>query len=163
MKIRFSFLMLFTFLSIQLFAQPFGSEYDNADGTSMVPIKMDAEAYMEVFESEGYEIVRMELDILLTNKETFRTLQDGWSYGIFAFGDYRFEKIDLRVYKMVEGEWIELYEGDDQMGYEAIEGTNSVLIKLIPEVSAEYKFRVEALEYSEGYSGGHYGLFVFHE
>ncbi|MBN1638744.1 MAG: hypothetical protein JW866_07245 [Ignavibacteriales bacterium] len=161
MKTKICFLSFF--LSIQFIAQPFGSEFDNSKGTSMVPIKMDAETYLDIFESDGYEIVRMEFDILLTSKESFRTLQSGWEYGIFAFGDYRFQKLDLKVFKMVGGEWTELSEGEDEMLYENVEGTNTVLIKIIPSYTSEYKFLIDALEYTEGYSGGHYGLIVFHE
>ena len=75
--------------SFSLFAQN-GSELDNERGTSMIPIMVDADTVIRIIESEGFEIVRTEFDILKTEKFTYRTLVPDWDYGVFVFGDYRF-------------------------------------------------------------------------
>lgn len=130
------------------------SQYDK--GTTMAPILTDAVSYAQTIESTGSEIVRMEFDILKTEKETYRTLQDGWTYGIWAFGDYRISDIDIDVYKEDGESWTFIGKDSD------IYNTAKLVVK--PLWTGMYKIIVRAYKLKPGYpNGGHYGLIIFHE
>jgi hypothetical protein len=101
MKQIISLLILLFIITIQSFAQREYARLDSERGTLMKPILARAEPLIEEIEGEGYEIVRMEYDIISTEKETYRTLYDNWTYGIVAFGDYRIIDIDVVVYEKV--------------------------------------------------------------
>ena len=138
-----------------LFAQKDYSYLDNDKGTSMEPILARAEPLVKKIEDKGNEIVRMEYDLIFDTKSTSRTLYDGWTYGIVAFGDYRIQDIDIAVYKMTRGEW-KLVEKDAENDDEA-----TVVIK--PYRNDEYKIDITVYKFNKGYTVGHYGLLIFHE
>lgn len=92
------------------FAQHNYSYLDNDKGTSMEPILARAELLVKEIESDDYEIVRMEYDLIFTEKDAYRNLYEGWTYGIAAFGDYRIKDIDVTVYKQSRGEWKKIIE-----------------------------------------------------
>lgn len=138
-----------------LIAQDDYSSLDNEKGTSMEPILARAEPLVKRIESEGNEIVKMEFDLVFSTKSTTRTLYNGWTYGIVAFGDYRIKDIDIAVYKQSHGEWA-LVEKDEESDHEA-----SVTIK--PYRDEEYKIDITVYKFNEGYTVGHYGLLIFHE
>ncbi len=100
-KFLTTFICLFA-ISIT-FAQKDLSYLDNDRGTSMEPILAAAKPLVEEIEGGDYEIVRMEYDLIFGEKSTYRTLFDGWTYGIAAFGDYRIKDIDLSVYAKSKG------------------------------------------------------------
>ena len=91
-------------------AQKDYSYLDNEKGTSMKPILARAEPLVKEIGNNNYEIVQMEYDLIFTDKDTYRTLYEGWTYGIAAFGDYRIKDIDLTVYKQSRGEWKKIEE-----------------------------------------------------
>ena len=138
-----------------LFAQKDYSYLDNDKGTSMEPILARAEPLVKRIEAKDNEIVRMEYDLIFDKKSTSRTLYDGWTYGIVAFGDYRIEDIDIAVYKKSRGEW-KLVEKDAENDDEA-----SVVIK--PYRNEEYRIDITVYKFKKGYTVGHYGLLIFHE
>ena len=142
-------------LSGSLFAQDDYANLDNEKGTSMEPILARAEPLVKRIENKGSEIVRMEYDLVFSTKSTTRTLYDGWTYGIVAFGDYRIKDIDIAVYKQSHGEW-KLVEKDAENDHEA-----SVTIK--PYRDEEYKIDITVYKFNGNYTAGHYGLLIFHE
>jgi len=125
------------------------------DGTSMAPILKDASPYIVFLEEKGFEIVRMEFDIINGTETTFRTLHNGWEYGVIAFGDYRIADIDVKVYKKIGSQWVLISE-DEKSDSEAV-----VTVK--PSYTGEYKIEIIPYEFKDGYRAAHYGLIIFHE
>ena len=114
--------------------------YDN--GRSMSPILENTINIMEYVESEGAEIVRVEMDILHDEKITYRILQEGWTYLIFAYGDYRVSDIDIKKDNSADP---------------------SALVEIKPYVSGNYAIKVKGYKYHIGYNSCHYGLIICHE
>lgn len=137
------------------FAQKDLSYLDNEKGTSMEPILAAAKPLVEEIEGGDYEIVRMEYDLIFDKKSTYRTLFDGWTYGIAAFGDYRIKDIDLEVYVKSRGEW-RLFKED-------VENDDVATVSIKPRIKEEYKIVISVYKFNKGYSVGHYGLMIFHE
>jgi len=146
------FILLFSTLT---FAQKQYARLDNDRGTSMEPILARAEPLIEKIEKEDFEIVRMEFDIISTEKVTYRTLYKDWEYGIVAFGDYRIKDIDVAVYEKVRGKW-KLVEKD-------AENDDEAMVTIKPYKDGEHKIEISVYKYNKDYSVGHYGLLVIHE
>ncbi len=146
------FILLFSTLT---FAQREYARLDNDRGTSMEPILARAEPLIERIENENLEIVRMEFDIISTEKETYRMLYEDWEYGIVAFGDYRIKDIDVAVYEKVRGKW-KLVEKD-------AENDDEAMVTIKPYKDGEHKIEISVYKYNKDYSVGHYGLLVIHE
>ena len=82
------------------FAQP------TEKARSMKNILTEIQPLIDTIEAQNEEIVRMELDIVKDQKETYRQLYDSWTYGITVVGDYRVSKMGLEVYKLQDdGTW----------------------------------------------------------
>jgi hypothetical protein len=144
---RKSLFIIFCFFSIQSFGQK--------EEVSMKSILVDGLTYMKKIEMEmGQEIVRMEYDLIQTTKATFRTLSEEYEYGVFAFGDFRIQDIDIKVYKWVNNQW-NLIDKDQETQANA-------LVTIKPLVTGEYKFEISAAKFTTGYHIGHYGLMIFH-
>lgn len=143
------------FLIVCAVACAFNSKAD--DGTSMTPIMQRANELVQILEDDkDQEIVRMEFDILTTTKSTYRNLSASWTYSIVAFGDYRFQDIDVKVYrKTSSGQWKEVASDDDE--------SSIALVSVSPKTDGEYRIDITAFSFTEGYSGGHYGLIVCHD
>lgn len=152
-KFLITFVCLFA-VGISL-AQKDLSHLDNDKGTSMEPILAAARPLVEEIEDGDFEIVRMEYDLVFSEKSTYRTLFDGWTYGIAAFGDYRIKDIDLSVYKKSNGRW-KLVEED-------AENDDVATVTIKPRTKEEYKIVVSVYRFNKGYNVGHYGLMIFHE
>lgn len=152
-KFLITFVCLFA-IGISL-AQKDLSYLDNDKGTSMEPILAAARPLVEEIEDGDFEIVRMEYDLVFSEKSTYRTLFDGWTYGIAAFGDYRIKDIDLSVYKKSNGRW-KLVEED-------AENDDVATVTIKPRTKEEYKIVVSVYRFNKGYNVGHYGLMIFHE
>jgi hypothetical protein len=136
-------------------AQKDYSYLDNERGTSMEPILARAEPLVKEIERDDYEIVRMEYDLIFTEKDTYRTLHEGWTYGIAAFGDYRIKDIDVTVYKQSRGSWKKLVED--------AENDDVATVSIKPRQNEEYKIVISVYKFNKDYNVGHYGLIVFHE
>ena len=154
MKIKLFFLFILFFSTLVL-AQREYARLDNDRGTSMEPILARAEPLIEEIEAEGFEIVRMEYDIISTEKETYRMLYKDWEYGIVAFGDYRIKDIDVAVYEKVRGKW-KLFEKD-------AENDDEAMVTIKPYKDGEHKIEISVFKYNKDYSVGHYGLLILHE
>lgn len=146
------FILLFSTLT---FAQREYARLDNNRGTSMEPILARAEPLIERIENENLEIVRMEFDIISTEKETYRMLYEDWEYGIVAFGDYRIKDIDVAVYEKIRGKW-EIVERD-------AENDDEAMVTIKPYKDGEHKIEISVYKYNKDYAVGHYGLLVIHE
>jgi len=141
--------------SAAAFAQKDYSYLDNDKGTSMEPILARAEPLVQEIERDNNEIVRMEYDLIFTEKDTYRNLYEGWTYGIAAFGDYRIKDIDITVYKQSRGEWKKIV--DDA------ENDDVATVSVKPRQNEEYKIVISVYKFNKDYNVGHYGLIVFHE
>ncbi|MGD8305578.1 MAG: hypothetical protein PVF17_02905 [Ignavibacteria bacterium] len=155
MKIGLLTGVVFVLLVGLTFAQKDYSYLDNEKGTSMEPILAAAKPLVEEIEDGGYEIVRMEYDLVFDEKSTFRKLYDGWTYGIAAFGDYRIKDIDVTVYRESRGRW--------EMVEEDAENDDVATVSIKPQRDEEYKIVISVYKFNPGYSVGHYGLMIFHE
>ena len=125
------------------------------DAASMKPILLNAIPYLQTIEQRTAEIVRVEFDILNVRKTTYRTLHEGYNYGIVAFGDYRISDIDLEVYKQAGSEWVFITKDTDARA--------NAGVAITPLSSGLYRIDVICHRFSPGYNSGHYGLVVFHE
>ena len=137
------------------FAQKDLSYLDNEKGTSMEPILAAARPLVEEIEGGDYEIVRMEYDLIFGEKSTYRTLFEGWTYGVAAFGDYRIKDIDLSVFVKSKGRW-KLVEED-------AENDDVATVSIKPRIKEEYKIVISVYKFNKDYTVGHYGLMIFHE
>jgi len=155
MSRKFLVAFVYIFATGFSFAQNDYSYLDNEKGTSMEPILAAAKPLVEKIESEDFEIVRMEYDLIFNEKSTYRTLFDGWTYGIAAFGDYRIEDIDLSVYVKSRGNW-KLIEED-------AENDDVATVSIKPRSKEEYKIVISVYKFNRDYNVGHYGLMIFHE
>lgn len=136
------------------FAALFSSAH--ADERSMKPITAIGEALINYVEDNlEKEIVRLEYDILATTKTTTRFLAKDWTYTIIAFGDERFEDIDIVVYRKSGGAWVEVGRDTDS--------EDVALVEVSPKEQGEYKIEIKAYKFKEGYNVGHYGLIIAHE
>jgi hypothetical protein len=155
MKMLFLIFVTCIFAAGTIFAQKDYSYLDNDNGTSMEPILAAAKPLVENIENEDFEIVRMEFDLIFGKKSTYRTLFDGWTYGIAAFGDYRIKDIDLTIYKKSRGVWKKVDED--------AENDDVATVSIKPRDKEEYKIEISVYKFNKGYSVGHYGLMIFHE
>lgn len=145
LRILVAFMATFLVLNVQA----------QKEEVSMKPILTDGLNYMKKIEMEmGQEIVRMEYDLIQTSKTSFRVLTDQYEYGIFAFGDFRINDIDIKVYKWVNNQW-NLISKDQETNANA-------LVTLKPLATGEYKIEITAAKFEKGYTIGHYGLMIFH-
>lgn len=142
------------FLIICAFILSTGFAFGQSE-TSMGPILEEALPIIETIEDEGLEIVRMEFDIVGESaKATYRYLHEGYEYAIVAFGDFRVKDMDVKVYKDVDGTWIEITKDED------IDAT--AIVTVTPSYTAQYKIEIECYEFEPGYTVAHYGLIVCH-
>jgi len=125
---------------------------------SMKDILKDCQSLIDDIENRNEEIVRMEFDIVKDKKETFRTLTDSYTYGITAVGDYRITKIGIELYS-------EDYTDSNTWTLVKVENADKYFasITIKPSATKRYKIVVKALKFDEDYTGGHYGLIVYHE
>lgn len=91
-QLYFLLITLFIF-SFSVSAQS-GSELDNENGTSMMPIINSLNDVVKAIEENDVEIVHIEFDLVFSDssKEIYRNLTKDYSYGVLAYGDYRIAK-----------------------------------------------------------------------
>lgn len=131
--------------------------YGQTINRSIKDVYEQSEPIIDEIINLGWEIVRMEYDILSTEKATYRMLYPDYEYGIIAFGDQnRYADVDLII-----------YVSDGEGGWEKVasdtEDSNEAIIKITPTEEAEYKFVVKASKYLEDWTVGNYCLIVCHE
>jgi hypothetical protein len=154
-KLSFILISLF-FVSFSSLAQS-GSELDNENGTSMMPIINTLNEVVKAIEENNVEIVHIEFDLVFSDnsKEIYRNLTKDYTYGFLAYGDYRIAKIGIELYKETGKGWDYIQTG------ELSEGTMTLLYDV--KETARYKVVLRALQMNEDYNVGHYGLIVLHD
>ena len=125
--------------------------------TSMKDIISTMNDYVEYLEdSLSQEIVHLQADIIGEDGVTFtRTLYDGWSYGIAAFGDWRVKDLDIIVYKDVDGQWVEITKDNKT--------DNNPVVSVVPSSAAKYLIELKIYKFKDDYTAAHYGMIIFHE
>lgn len=132
--------------------------YAQKDILSTKPIFKRAQYFVDYLENELHqEIVRVEVDILVKQKVTFRDLQAGQNYKIIAFSDDRISDIDIMIYRYDEAtsEYVLVKKDEDN--------SDMSLVPLTPTRTGEYKFEISAYAFKPGYNVGHYGLIICHD
>jgi len=126
-------------------------------GTSMESIVAFFDVYVSYLEdSLAQEIVHLQGDIITDEGVTFsRFLYEGWAYGITAFADERVIDLDIKVYKDVDGDWVEIIKD--------AETDNTPVVTVEPTSTGKYLIELSVYEFAEGYDAAHYGLIIFHE
>jgi len=154
-KLSFILISLF-FVSFSAFAQS-GSELDNENGTSMMPIINTLNEVVKAIEENDVEIVHIEFDLVFegSSKEIYRNLTKDYTYGFLAYGDYRIGKVGIELYKATDNGWDYIQTG------ELDQGTMTLLYDV--KETGSYKIVLRTLQMNEGYNVGHYGLIVLHD
>jgi hypothetical protein len=125
--------------------------------TTMKGIMDDMTEYVYFLEdSLNQEIVHVQVDIITNNGATFsRTLHEGWTYGVAAFGDWRIKDLDITVYEDVEGEWVEVVSDN--------ESDNHPVVTVEPYETNKYMIELTVYKWDEDFSAAHYGMLIYHE
>lgn len=125
--------------------------------TTMKDVIIEMAGYVAYLEdSLDQEIVHMQADIITEDGTTFtRTLHEGWTYGVTAYGDWRIRDLDINVYKDVDGEWVKI------VGDEASDNHPTVTVK--PTNTGTYLIELKVYEFDGDYSAAHYGMLIYHE
>jgi hypothetical protein len=125
--------------------------------TTMKGVMDDMTEYVYFLEdSLDQEIVHVQADIITGDGTTFsRTLHQGWTYGIAAFGDWRIKDLDITVYIDVDGEWVEVNSDD--------ESDNHPVVTVEPTATNMYLIELSVYKWDEDYSAAHYGMLIYHE
>lgn len=154
-------LLIISFLLVSVFS--FSQVNDN-NGKSMRPILTDMDQVITAVEDKGFEIVKIEYDIVKKDAEklSYRVLTNAYTYRVYVLGDYRSEDMDLEVYKQKADGTYELVGKDTKTEKYA-------MYDIAPSENAWYKFVVKCYKFAPMYSGSsetwtgcHYGLMVFH-
>lgn len=127
------------------------------NGTKSLPIHKVGGELVAQLDDEGFEIVRIEYDLIFTSKDTYRYLHSDWEYVIFAFADEGVKDLDLSVYRYDEAskKWIEVATDS--------EADNTPYVSVQPSQTEQYKVTITVHEFHEGYTAARYGLLIFHD
>lgn len=133
----------------------FAQTNDN-NGKSMWPILNNMQTIIDTVEHRGFEIVRLEYDIVKTDsKASYRILTDVWTYRIGVIGDYRSLDMDIEVYKQSDDGTYILISQDNKT-------ESFAYVDITPTTTGWYKFVVKCSRFQAGYNSCHYGLIIFH-
>lgn len=131
------------------------NSYSFAQDRSVSDIFKKLAQIIEIVESSNNEVVRVEADLVQTDKTTYRTLQQGWTYGVLAVGSDRIQDLDIEVYKLIGNDWVIISKDTD------VSSAAAVTIK--PTYTGQYRIVIKAVKFYRGYDIGHYGLVIYHE
>jgi len=125
--------------------------------TSMKDVIIEMAGYVAFLEdSLDQEIVHMQADIITEDGKTFtRTLHEGWTYGVTAYGDWRVDDLDITIYKDVDGEWVKI-TGDEATN-------NHPMVTVKPSTTGIYLIELEVYSFNKDYTAAHYGMLIYHE
>jgi hypothetical protein len=157
MKKSFILVVFFTQLIGSVFSQT-GIELDNENGTSMKPIINEMNDVVEALETDSLEIVHIEFDLLFADhtREIVRTLSSGYNYAVFLYGDYRIKQAGINLYRLNDDTWSWVKSGT----VDSESNTTSLMINV--EETGQYKIELTANTMQEGYTVGHYALYLMH-
>lgn len=148
---RFVLLSFVSLFSIALNAQC-------VNGVNSYPIYNQGAEYVQYLDSIEMEIVRIEYDLIFSEKESFRNLYSDWEYLIFCFMDDGVKSFELTINE---------YDSENDLWFpvafaeESEDGMTSIIYQ--PEESKQYKVNLEIIEFYEGYSAARYGLIYVHD
>ena len=128
------------------------------DGLKTFPIYVEGADYVEYLDSVGMEIVRLEYDLIFTEKESYRVLFSDWEYLIFCFIDDGVKSfhISLNEYDSVNEIWFPVSFSDES-------DSGSAALIYQPAENKQFKVIIEINEFNEGYSAARYGLIYVHD
>ena len=132
--------------------------FAQSDGSSTKQIFKRAQYFVNWLETEMHqEIVRVEMDILVDKKMTFRSLEAGQNYKLVAFGDDSISDIDIAIYRYDER------DSEYQLIKKDEDNSDVSIITLTPSKSAEYQIEISAYAFKSGHDVGYYGLIICHD
>ena len=119
-----------------------------------------AEVVQEVEDDLDMEIVHIQFD-LVTNTEwkwTYRDLHKGWTYVIYAAGEYvKVADLDIKLKQLniYTNEWEEVAE-DVTSDFSGVVGVS-------PPITGRYAIGIKVAEFEDGYNNTHYYILIAHE
>ena len=153
-------LLIFAFTTTLIYSQSGSASDDNTtnvntSNSSIRSIHSESLKYIEAFEEKGFEILRVEQDIILNEaKRSLRSLHKGVEYVIVVFGDKRIKDMHLTLNKFnVNTKQFERVKSDRKTDPFA-------LVSVTPTQTTPYQFVIEVNSFSNSYDAAHYGLIV---
>ena len=127
------------------------------NGFKSYPIYKSGATLVSNLDNKGKEIVRIEYDLIFSEKQSFRQLSPNWTYSILAFADNGVEDLDIKlyVYDTLLSKWVFVKKDTDTDSYAALEIT--------PNETADYKVVVQVYKFKDGYDAARYGLIYYHD
>lgn len=147
------FSMLFVAALIVFGAVPVNAQ--NSE-TTMQDIYEKGGAILKGLEEEyGQEIVRIEYDLVFSEKETTRNFSSDYDYSIIAFADDRVEDLDVTVLRETDNGWVVVVKDTEEDA--------TPIVSFTPDGYSNYKIQVSVSKFAPGCSGAHYGLIISHD
>ncbi len=152
-------LLIFALTTTLLYSQSgsadnYNASYNNSN-SSMRSIHSESLKYIQAFEEKGFEVLRVEQDIILNDtKQSLRSLHKGVEYVIVVFGDQRIRDIHLTLNKFnVVTKKFNRVNSDKKDDPFAI-------LSITPNKTTPYQFVINVNEFNDNYNAAHYGLIV---
>jgi hypothetical protein len=120
---------------------------------SIVPMIAQTNDYISLIEQKyKQQVVHLEYDVILSDKEIYRQLFAGVQYGIIVFGDENVQNMNLDILKVVDDSW-KIVASDKQ-------DKGIVMVYFTPETTDFYKFNIKVgLKDNSHFS--YYGFLLF--
>jgi hypothetical protein len=139
------------FFLVLLICSVFGVYAQN--NKSIVPMIAQTNDYISLIEQKyKQQVVHLEYDVILSDKEIYRQLFAGVQYGIIVFGDENVQNMNLDILKVVDDSW-KIVASDKQ-------DKGIVMVYFTPETTDFYKFNIKVgLKDNSHFS--YYGFLLF--
>ncbi len=120
---------------------------------SIVPMIAQTNDYISLIEQKyKQQVVHLEYDVILSDKEIYRQLFAGVQYGIIVFGDENVQNMNLDILRVVDDSW-KIVASDKQ-------DKGIVMVYFTPETTDFYKFNIKVgLKDNSHFS--YYGFLLF--
>ena len=145
---------IFFLITAILFQIFLGNSYSQ-DDTSIQDILEKVNKKVILLEDDKQEIVNLTIELLVGTKNSkaiYRKLDNTFTYTLIALTDKRIADMSITVYKKTEKDWEFVAETS---------GKNPT-VTIIPTDYVLYEITFKAVEFSEGYRGGHFASFLYH-
>jgi hypothetical protein len=143
--------LLFVLAIFDLSAQ---KDKNTTNENSMLPIIKGLTETVSTLEKEGVRVIHIEFDNISKRKKNYFRLEDKYTYGIMAYGDYRVKEIVVNLFKKEKNEWKKVAFGE--------KSGNSSILHFEPTEIDDFLIEIEIKEYFEGYSESNYGMILIH-
>lgn len=147
-----------SYLILVLFSLLFiNSQAQCINGVKTMPIYKQGEPIIEDLDFMGMEVVKVEYDLIFSEKFSYRYLSDDWKYKVMAFADGGVKDLDIYLYEndVETGEWVLVAEDT---------GENAEpFVFHVPKAYTEYSVKIVVDEFYEGFNAARYGLIIVHE